>query len=365
MRSSQSISVISPTGVGKKVEALLMSMSRPPKASTVRATRRRQLRHLEQVALGAQCGTRPRLVQLAFQGRRILRGAAVVQHQVGAAGVHEACDLGPHAPGGAGDQDGLAGQQGRFPGGVGAVMGADYDGIGASLNAAAAVSGGAPPQRRPGRGDPRARARSRRLAVLRALHGAGAVRTGPGLLQRRCAQARSRRGLRHRAADVRALQPLPGAHLRRGARPHRRADPRARCRHRGHGCRGAHRAGGRRGAAGALRDPGGQCRPGRAPARALGTAAPRAARAGGLARAPAGGSPGRLDPCQRGRRCPAVPALPLPGRRRARARCQHRQRGAVPRDSRRGRPGARACLGRRVPARSPRRCRRATCRSCH
>ena len=79
----------------------------------------RQLRHLEQVALGAQRRTRPCLVQLALQGRGVLGGAAVVQHQVRAAGVHEARDLGAHALGGAGDQDGLAGKQCGFAGGRG------------------------------------------------------------------------------------------------------------------------------------------------------------------------------------------------------------------------------------------------------
>ena len=60
---------------------------------------------------------------------------------------------------------------------------------------------------------------SRWLAVVRALHGTRPLRPGARLLQRRQHQDRQRRGLRHRAGGLGALQPLRGAPVRAGARP--------------------------------------------------------------------------------------------------------------------------------------------------
>ena len=56
--------------------------------------------------------------------------------------------------------------------------------------------------------------RAGRLDPLRALHGARAVRAGPGLLHRRRAQARGRGRFRHRARDLAAVRP----HARRARR---------------------------------------------------------------------------------------------------------------------------------------------------
>src|SRR2546430_14100847 len=56
------------------------------------------------------------------------------------------------------------------------VMGPDYDRIGDTLNPAAPVAGGGAPQPRGRRADSRRAGGRGRLAVLRALHGAGAVR---------------------------------------------------------------------------------------------------------------------------------------------------------------------------------------------
>src|SRR5256886_4824448 len=58
------------------------------------------------------------------------------------------------------------------------VMGPDYDRIGDTLNPAAPVAGGGAPQRRGRRADSRRAGGRGRLAVVRALHGTGAVRAG-------------------------------------------------------------------------------------------------------------------------------------------------------------------------------------------
>src|SRR5436190_416894 len=95
---------------------------------------------------------------------------------------------------------------------ISCVMGPDYDRIGDTLNPAAPVAGGGAPQRRGRRADSRRAGGRGRLAVVRALHGAGAVRAGSRVLQRRQLQDRRRRGLRERVVWLERLpeRPLQG-----------------------------------------------------------------------------------------------------------------------------------------------------------
>ena len=69
---------------------------------------RRQLCDLQQIALRERRGARARGVQLARQGGRVVRGAAVVQHHIRTRRVQRARDGGADASRGAGDECRLA-----------------------------------------------------------------------------------------------------------------------------------------------------------------------------------------------------------------------------------------------------------------
>src|SRR6516165_628322 len=99
--------------------------------------------------------------------------------------------------------------------GVSCAIEPDYDGIGAALNPAAAHGRRAGAQPVPRRAYPRGARKCGRLAVVRAFHGAGAVRAGTRLLQRREREAGLRRRFRYRTGSLRPLLTLHRAPVRR------------------------------------------------------------------------------------------------------------------------------------------------------
>src|SRR6184192_1886640 len=172
--------------------------------------------------------------------------------------------------------------------GISGSMGDEYERIRVTLNPPAAVGRGRAPQPRARCAHARGAPLRRRLAVVRALHGARSLHARPRVLQRGQRQDRPGRGLRDRSRGVGSVRPLPGAPVRGDSRAHRRGDSRARGRHRADG-RGASRRARRAGRdARALRDTRSQRRSRRAPAPEPRTAASGAARARRVARAAAG-----------------------------------------------------------------------------
>src|SRR5438552_3536924 len=119
--------------------------------------------------------------------------------------------------------------------GMSCSMGDEYERIRVTLNPPAAVGRGRAPQPRARCAHARRARLRRRLAVVRALHGARSLHARPRVLQRGQRQDRPGRGLRDRSRGVGSVRPLPGAPVRGDSRAHRRGDSRARGRHRADG----------------------------------------------------------------------------------------------------------------------------------
>ena len=178
-----------------------------------------------------------------LQRRGVLGRAAVVQHQVRARGVQRARDLGAHAPGRAGDQDRLARQAVHADIGRWVVV--------LSWGPIMTASARAQCCRRCRRRNCATAARSaaliraevqrgRRLAVVRALHGAGAVCARGSGTTAPAPSSSARGGDFVTAPEVSDLfSRCVARQCARGAGRTGGRDPRARRRHRAHGGGGA------------------------------------------------------------------------------------------------------------------------------
>ena len=108
IRSSQSATVISPTGVWKERRRVVDQGVEPAERLHRLLDQRRQLGEVEQVGLDQRDRIGARVVELGLQQPRLACGRAIVQHQVRAGRVQPAADRGADALGAAGDQHDLA-----------------------------------------------------------------------------------------------------------------------------------------------------------------------------------------------------------------------------------------------------------------